>query len=242
MRSRRSLSYEYDAVGNHTKLITKQPDAQLRVRRAESPAHRNAARREPANRYIHVHAGRQPGKRGVRQWQNEHAVHVQPRNQLTGISHKLGATLLLGVAYTLDPRAAHRHHRNRRDQSHGHVRLRRREAADEGERRQRRRVIAERHGRRQDRQPVDVRSRNWGRSVRSPARQRRRADYDSRTDRLESEILAITGTVPGATPGTTTADVRRGGEHDEEASPTETVDYVYDDAKPQWSKAATRWA
>jgi RHS repeat-associated protein len=53
--------------------------------------------------------------------------------------------------------------------------------------------------------------------------------YDA-NDRLETETLTLSGTVPGATVGTTTYTYDAAGNTTKKVSPTETIDYVYDDA------------
>ncbi len=53
--------------------------------------------------------------------------------------------------------------------------------------------------------------------------------YDA-NDRLETEAVTLSGSVPGAVSGTTTYTYDNAGNTTRRVSPTDTIDYVYDDA------------
>ncbi len=151
------------------------------------------------------------------------------RNRLTGIQHKLGATLLLGVAYTLDASglrtAITETGQIERTVSYGYDGVKRLTSETVTQLGNDRRTswTYDRTGNRL------TQTKSLG-PVGSPTGTASTAYVYDANDRLETEAVTLSGTVPGAVAGTTTYTYDNAGNTTRKVSPTETIDYVYDDA------------
>jgi RHS repeat-associated protein len=151
------------------------------------------------------------------------------RNRLTSIQHKLGATLLLGVAYTLDASGLRtgitetgQIERSVSYTYDGVKRLTNETVTQLGNDR-RTAWTYDRTGNRL----TQVKSIG---PVGSPTGTATTAYVYDANDRLETETVSLTGSVPGATAGLTTYTYDAAGNTTKKVSPTETIDTIYDDA------------
>jgi len=151
------------------------------------------------------------------------------RNRLTGIQHKLGATLLLGVAYTLDASGL-RTGITETGQINRSVAY-----SYDGVKRLTSETVTQLGNDRTTNWTYDrtgnrlTQTKSLG-PVGSPTGTASTTYVYDANDRLETESLTLSGTVPGAVAGTTAYTHDAAGNTTKKVSPTETIDYVYDDA------------
>jgi RHS repeat-associated protein/uncharacterized repeat protein (TIGR01451 family) len=222
------VSYQYDAVGNRTKLVTNNQTIDYTYDVLNRLA---TVKPLGATNPIAIYAYTPVGSRESVSYDNGTSTSYtyNRRNRLTGISHKLGATVLLGVAYTLDPSGlrtgiAETGAINRTvTYDYDAVKRLTKESVVQAAGDRRTSWTYDKTGNRltqvKELGPIGALTGTAATTY----------DYDA-NDRLESEVLAITGSVPGATAGTTTYTYDAAGNTTKKVSPTETIDYVYDDA------------
>jgi YD repeat-containing protein len=223
-----SVSYQYDAVGNRTKLTTPNQIIdytfdELNRLKTVKPVGSSV----PIATYVYDGVGNRESvthDNGV-----VTSYGYNRRNRLTSIQHKLGATLLLGVAYTLDASGLRtgitetgQIERSVSYTYDGVKRLTNETVTQLGNDR-RTAWTYDRTGNRL------TQTKSLG-PVGSPTGTATTAYVYDANDRLETETVSLTGTVPGATAGLTTYTYDAAGNTTKKVGPTETIDYVYDDA------------
>jgi RHS repeat-associated protein len=151
------------------------------------------------------------------------------RNRLTGIQHTLGATVLLGLAYTLDASGL------RTGIAETGTTNRTVTYAYDGIKRLTSESVVQLGNDRRTSWTYDktgnrlTQTKSLGPSGSPTGTATTTYVYDA-NDRLDTETLNLSGTVPGATAGTTTYTFDAAGNTTKKVSPSETIDYVYDDA------------
>ncbi len=223
-----TVSYQYDAAGNRTKLTTQNQVIdytfdELNRLKTVKPSTSSRADCDVCVR---------------RRGQPESVTHdngvmtsygYNRSNRLTSIQHKLGATLLLGVAYTLDASGLRtgitetgQIDRQVAYTYDGVKRLTNETVTQLGNDRRTSWTYDRTGNRLTQTKSVGPASSPTGTATTAYV-------YDA-NDRLESETLALSGSVPGATAGTTTYTYDAAGNTTKKVSPTETIDTIYDDA------------
>jgi RHS repeat-associated protein len=222
------VSYQYDAAGNRTQLSTQNQVIDYTfddLNRLETV--------KPVGSSVPIATYDYDGVGNRDSVTHDNGVITRytynRRNRLTGIQHKLGATLLLGVAYTLDASGLRTGitETGQIDRSvaytyDGVKRLTSESVVQLGNDR-RTSWTYDRTGNRL------TQTKSMG-PVGSPIGTASTAYVYDANDRLETEALTLSGTVPGAVAGTTNYTYDAAGNTTRKVSPTETLDYVYDDA------------
>ncbi|WP_386067933.1 putative Ig domain-containing protein [Tahibacter sp. UC22_41] len=223
-----SVSYQYDAVGNRTKLTTQNQIIDYTFDDLNRLA---TVKPSTSSTPIATYGYDGVGNRASVTHDNgvTTSYSYNRRNRLTGIQHKLGATVLLGLAYTLDASGL----RTGIAES-GQVNRTVTYAYDGIKRLSSESVVQLGNDRRTS-WTYDktgnrlTQTKQLGPSG-SPTGTASTAYVYDANDRLDTETLSLSGTVPGAAAGTTTYTYDAAGNTTKKVSPTETVDYVYDDA------------
>jgi RHS repeat-associated protein len=223
-----SVSYTYDAAGNRTQLTTSNQVIDytfddLNRLKTVKPVGSGV----PIATYVYDGVGNRASVTHDNGVTTTYAYNR--RNRLTGIQHKLGATLLLGMAYTLDPSGLRtgitetgQIDRTVSYTYDGVKRLTSESVIQLGNDR-RTNWTYDRTGNRL------TQTKSLG-PVGSPTGTATTAYVYDANDRLETEALTLSGTVPGATSGTTNYTYDNAGNRTRKVSPTETIDSIYDDA------------
>jgi RHS repeat-associated protein len=223
-----SVAYQYDAAGNRTKLTTQNQVIdytfdELNRLKTVKPSTSSV----PIATYAYDGVGNR-----------ESVTHdngivttygYNRRTRLTSIQHTLGATLLLGVAYTLDASGLRtgitetgQIDRQVAYTYDGVNRLTNETVVQLGNDRRTSWTYDRTGNRLTQTKSVGPASSPTGTATTAYV-------YDA-NDRLETETLTLSGTVPGATAGTTTYTYDAAGNTTKKIGPTETIDYLYDDA------------
>jgi RHS repeat-associated protein/uncharacterized repeat protein (TIGR01451 family) len=223
-----TISYQYDAAGNRTRLTT--PNQVLdysfdELNRLAAVTPQGAVTPIAAYTYDNV------GNRATLSHDNgtTASYSYNRRNRLTGIQHKAGAALLLGVAYTLDPSGL----RTGIEET-GAINRQVSYTYDAVKRLTNESVIAASG----DRRTSWVYDKTGNRLTQVQHIGPLGAETGTATtayiydvnDRLATETTTLSGSVPGATAGQTIYTYDAAGNTTRKAAPAETVDYVYDDA------------
>ncbi|WP_257387797.1 putative Ig domain-containing protein, partial [Tahibacter caeni] len=223
-----SVSYAYDAVGNRTQLTT-----QNQVIDYTFDELNRLATVKPSTSSVPIATYGYDGVGNRASVTHDNGVTTSysynRRNRLTGIQHKVGATVLLGLAYTLDASGL----RTGITET-GQVDRTATYAYDGIKRLTSESVVQLGHDRRTswtyDKTGNRLTQTKQLGPTGSPTGTATTAYVYDANDRLETETLSLSGTVPGAVAGTTTYTFDAAGNTTRKVSPTETIDYVYDDA------------
>jgi len=222
------VSYQYDAAGNRTQLSTAN---QVIDYTFDDVNRLKTVKPVGSSVPIAIYGYDGVGNRASVTHDNGVTTNYtyNRRNRLTGIQHKLGGTLLLGVAYTLDASGLRtgiaetgQIARTVTYTYDGVKRLTSESVVQLGNDR-RTSWTYDRTGNRL------TQTKSMG-PVGSPTGTATTAYVYDANDRLETEAVTLSGTVPGAVAGTTTYTYDAAGNTTRKVSPTETIDYVYDDA------------
>jgi RHS repeat-associated protein len=223
-----TISYQYDAAGNRTRLTT--PNQVLdyaydNLNRLVTVTPQGAT--APVAAYTYDEAG----NRATLAYDNGSTTSYtyNRRNRLTGIRHKAGATLLLGIAYTLDPSGLrtgiHETGAINRQVSYTYDAVKRLTSesviAASGDRRTS--WVYDKTGNRLTQvQHIGPAGSETGSATTAYV-------YDA-NDRLTTETTTLTGSAPGSAAGQTTYTYDAAGNTIKKVAPDETLDYRYDDA------------
>ena len=223
-----SVSYQYDAVGNRTQLTTQNQIIDytfddLNRLHTVTPSTSSV----PIATYAYDGVGNRASvthDTGVTT-----SYSYNRRNRLTGIQHKLGATVLLGLAYTLDASGL------RTGIAETGTIDRTVTYAYDGIKRLTSESVVQLGNDRRTGWTYDKTGNRLTQTKQlgptgSPTGTASTAYVYDANDRLDTETLSLSGTVPGATAGTTTYTFDAAGNTTRKVSPTGTIDYVYDDA------------
>ena len=221
-----TVDYAYDAAGNRTQLTTANQHVDYafdELNRLQSITAADGGTPNPtvpAASYTYDAVGNRASVMRANGTSTTYAYNSV--NRLTGIAHKAGASLLLGLAYTLDPSGL----RTAIDESgaiNRHV-----DYTYDAVKRLTSEAVTQSVGNRSTAWTYDAVGNRLTQSKTVTSGTANTAYTYDTDDRLKTETASVTGVVTGTTPGTTNYTYDDQGNLTRKQAPDGTTDYTYD--------------